>query len=267
MSFPDIPAGMGVPLVTLVDGLLPDDTMDALDSRYAGGTAALPPGGATGQVLTKDSGTDYDVDWQDVEGLPVGGSLGQVLTKQSGTDGDADWEDVPPGGTSPGVGMLIVPQAAAVSTTNSTTGRVTIVPIQVYGECSVNAFALDFQAASSAAHQVGLYPSNANGTPNVSSGPIVSATWSGTSGTGWNYLSCTSTPLTPGLYWIAFLKQDSISMAAINSAPFGSPYWPAGWTRQHTCYLQDGQSSLPSGTLTATLYTGAFGIFVGLRVV
>lgn len=27
-------------------------------------------------------------------GLPAGGTTGQVLTKQSGTDGDADWDDV-----------------------------------------------------------------------------------------------------------------------------------------------------------------------------
>ena len=32
--------------------------------------------------------------------LPAGGTAGQVLTKQSSTDGDADWEDAAAGGSS-----------------------------------------------------------------------------------------------------------------------------------------------------------------------
>lgn len=64
MSFPDIPAGMGIPLVTLADGLLPEDTMDALDARYDTAGGEVPTGGTTGQVLTKDSGTDFDTSWQ-----------------------------------------------------------------------------------------------------------------------------------------------------------------------------------------------------------
>lgn len=55
----------------------------------------VPTGGTDGQVLTKQSSTDYDTAWEDVpEGIPAGGTDGQVLTKQSGTDFDADWEDV-----------------------------------------------------------------------------------------------------------------------------------------------------------------------------
>lgn len=53
----------------------------------------LPIGGTDGQVLTKQSSTDYDVEWEDVpEGIPPGGTDGQVLTKQSGADFDANWE-------------------------------------------------------------------------------------------------------------------------------------------------------------------------------
>jgi hypothetical protein len=56
----------------------------------------VPTGGTDGQVLTKQSSTDYDTAWEDVpEGIPAGGTDGQVLTKQSGTDFDVNWEDVP----------------------------------------------------------------------------------------------------------------------------------------------------------------------------
>lgn len=41
------------------------ERLDDLDTRVAGGVAAgLPTGGVAGEVLTKDSGTDYDASWQ-----------------------------------------------------------------------------------------------------------------------------------------------------------------------------------------------------------
>ena len=63
-------------------------------------TRLMPRGGVAGEVITKVSGTDADVEWSapGSGSLPVGGTLGQVLTKQSGADGDADWET--PGGGS-----------------------------------------------------------------------------------------------------------------------------------------------------------------------
>lgn len=62
--------------------------------------ALLPLGGTDGQVLTKQSATDYDVEWEDpAVALPAGGTDGQVLTKQSSTDFDADWEDIPDAAT------------------------------------------------------------------------------------------------------------------------------------------------------------------------
>lgn len=51
-----------------------------------------------GDVLTYD-GSDWAPS-APVGGLPTGGTTGQVLTKQSGTDGDADWEDPAGGGGS-----------------------------------------------------------------------------------------------------------------------------------------------------------------------
>lgn len=38
--------------------------------------------------------TEIDQKIEDIQALPVGGTKGQVLTKQSETDGDANWEDI-----------------------------------------------------------------------------------------------------------------------------------------------------------------------------
>lgn len=53
----------------------------------------VPTGGETGQVLTKDSGTDYDTSWQDA---PGSGGSGATLETSSGTTTDSyativDW--------------------------------------------------------------------------------------------------------------------------------------------------------------------------------
>lgn len=60
-----------------------------------GGTIAIggvPDGGATGQVLTKASNLDQDIDWQTPQTLPIGGTTGQILTKNSSTDFDYSWK-------------------------------------------------------------------------------------------------------------------------------------------------------------------------------
>ena len=54
----------------------------------------VPTGGATGQVLKKKSGDNYDTEWGAAgSGVPIGGTTGQILKKQSNTDGDAAWGD------------------------------------------------------------------------------------------------------------------------------------------------------------------------------
>ena len=59
----------------------------------------VPTGGSTGQVLTKVSGTNYDLAWTTPSGgggsLPSGGTAGQFLKKNSATEGDAGWSDLP----------------------------------------------------------------------------------------------------------------------------------------------------------------------------
>lgn len=62
------------------------------------GIYGIPSGGASGQVLAKNSATSYDVSWVDQTGggsefgIPAGGTTGQVLVKSSNTDYDAAWE-------------------------------------------------------------------------------------------------------------------------------------------------------------------------------
>jgi hypothetical protein len=54
----------------------------------------VPTGGTAGQVLTKDTTTDYDTSWQAPTGgggLPAVGANGEVLTVVSGA-----WASAPP---------------------------------------------------------------------------------------------------------------------------------------------------------------------------
>lgn len=62
----------------------------------------IPPGGSTGQVLGKQSASDYAVMWLTPHYVPSGGTTGQVLGKSSGTNYDVMWlttHYVPSGGT------------------------------------------------------------------------------------------------------------------------------------------------------------------------
>lgn len=63
-------------------------------TQWAAVPHELPTAGTTGQVLAKNSGTSYDVEWvslDPVSGMPAGGTTGQVLTKLSGADGNTNW--------------------------------------------------------------------------------------------------------------------------------------------------------------------------------
>lgn len=75
----------GNPRVTWVSGAYSSDLI-AWD--------AVPPGGTAGQVMTKASGNDLDVQWSDpVSGVAAGGTAGQVLVKASVATGDTKWID------------------------------------------------------------------------------------------------------------------------------------------------------------------------------
>lgn len=67
-------------------------------------TTSLPTGGGTNQVLTKQSAADFDYIWASAgaatNGLPIGGAAGDFIRKSSGTDFDAAWvKGTPNGGT------------------------------------------------------------------------------------------------------------------------------------------------------------------------
>lgn len=65
-----------------VIGLLPTNENPFWDGEVPEGRG-LPPGGTTGQVLTKQSSTDYDADWQDPTG--GGGTGGTVSVEVADT--------------------------------------------------------------------------------------------------------------------------------------------------------------------------------------
>jgi hypothetical protein len=53
---------------------------------------SVPPGGTVGQMLAKNTATNYDTVWSDVpKELPTGGAAGQVLAKNSATNYDVGW--------------------------------------------------------------------------------------------------------------------------------------------------------------------------------
>lgn len=81
---------------------------------------SLPTGGTAGQVLTKNSATNFDASWATLPNdLPTGGTTGQVLTKDSGTNYDVSWQTPSGGGGSefwpPNNGSFTAPPTIASS--------------------------------------------------------------------------------------------------------------------------------------------------------
>lgn len=78
-----------------------------------GGTIAIgdvPNGGSTGQVLTKISNLDQDIDWQTPLTPPAGGTTNQVLTKNSATNYDWSWQN----SAGAGAGIVTLAQYGAI---------------------------------------------------------------------------------------------------------------------------------------------------------
>jgi hypothetical protein len=72
-----------------------DGTTAWTSLAYTGSGAAgqgVATGGTTGQVLKKNSGTNFDTSWVSAA-VPAGGTTGQVLGKSSGTDYATAWVD------------------------------------------------------------------------------------------------------------------------------------------------------------------------------
>lgn len=110
------------------DGTLTANSDASIASQKAAKTytdaRAVPTGGATGQVLQKNSSTDRDVSWiTPPSAVPTGGATGTVLTKNSSANGDASWiapnaSNLPNGGTT---GQVLAKNSA----TNGDAGWIT----------------------------------------------------------------------------------------------------------------------------------------------
>lgn len=69
-----------------------EDFVENLDVGGGGGNHGIPAGGSNGQILAKNSATDYDVTWiNNSGGVPSGGTTGQVLAKASNSDYAVEW--------------------------------------------------------------------------------------------------------------------------------------------------------------------------------
>jgi len=91
--------------IDIVDDLNQQTSGKVLDAHqgYVLSGRTVPAGGSTGQVLKKESNTDYDTSWTTLVGIPGGGTSGQALIKSSATNYDAAWTTIytiPSGGTS-----------------------------------------------------------------------------------------------------------------------------------------------------------------------
>ena len=76
---------------------------DAIWDDADAATNGIPTGGTTNQLLAKNSDTNYDGKWVDApsaaNGIPSGGTAGQILSKIDATDYNSQWIDAPSGGT------------------------------------------------------------------------------------------------------------------------------------------------------------------------
>lgn len=103
-------------------------------------------GGNTGQVLTKNSGTDGDYSWLNPHMLPAGGGIGQYLKKNSATDFDAGWAngpaaELPVGGSA---GLVLAKRTATDADVVWQDPKALII---AYTPCVVNAVAISLISA------------------------------------------------------------------------------------------------------------------------
>lgn len=90
------------------DGVVPDFNMPGYNAvKWVSGSSEniliainiIPSGGAPGQVLTKDTDTNYEVKWADPLGIAAGGIDGQVLVKDGSIAYATRWATLNASGT------------------------------------------------------------------------------------------------------------------------------------------------------------------------
>ena len=173
------------------------------------------------------------------------------------------------GAYSPAVGMLIrgFPPGSSTANVNQ---RLTIHPLVVEADVHVDAFIIEATGTSGNGGDLGVYPSNSDGTPNFSSGPLASVT-------GYAHGSATTTAtftaisLPKGIYWVALRGNNTTPTYRAYTSAAGNqlPFTPSGWGIGTMGYLDTAQASLPSGSFTPTkqIVGGSGGIpAIGLRI-
>ncbi len=202
----------------------------------------LPAGGTTGQVLVKNSGTNYDAGWNS-SNLPTGGTVNQILAKNSSTNYDASWftPATLPSGFITGPVSSTDKNAVRFSGTSGATAQNSVLNIADTtgaltrtGGGGIPIQGMNTNAAPIAAGFVGEYVSNI---------VLTNATFTLTSGSGgqvWNSIN-----LTAGVWLVG-------CQSGVIGTPLGSS--ATVFTHMHSCYGNGITSILTSpgsGSVTA----------------
>lgn len=128
----------------------------------------LPVAGTTGQILAKNSGTDYDVEWismaagSGLDLLAPGGTTGQVLAKASNADGDVEWVDMEAGsGGGGGSTTIFDDEVGPVVATNPTPETIHTVSVPA-GSAIHYTWSFSFQVTNAGSNAY-AYPDSTGG--------------------------------------------------------------------------------------------------------
>lgn len=204
-------------------------------------------------------------------GVPVGGVAGEVLVKQSATDYDADWENIPykVAPTPFGTNRFIQYIAPSNTFTAQAEGTINWFPFYVPVVCTVDQILIRINNAgtSGSLMRLGLYTSASHRPSTL----ILEGTVN-TASSGNKTLSFTAEPLAAGWYWFASVTQGEAGTRAI---PIGLTY--SSSSTYHTVVgnldlqrfyellitASHGQGALPS---TAPAITGGGGVVPNFAV-
>lgn len=252
---------------------------------------SIPTGGTTGQVLAKNTGTNFDAGWNS-SGVPAGGTVNQILAKTSGTDYAIAWTTPAslPTGFVTGPGSSTDKAAVRFNGTSGATAQNSALSIadttgalSRTGGGGVPIQGMNTNAAAVAAGNVGEYVSNqisiAGGFPLTS----------GSAGQTWNTITLTAGTwllgCQSGVYsssgTATFTHMHSgmgLNMASVPTSPtFGTAAMhvtsnnPNGWiitNSPYPVYLTAGSNTI-NANLTSDFSGGtaiAYGTLWALRI-
>lgn len=130
--------------------------------NYLATVRGIPAGGSTGEVLTKVSGDNYDVDWETGGGGGGGSQVVSVVFNQSGGTGagGGSWTDVGSGDGVAPPGFSIHTTAAGVGGTGATNGGVVVtVPITFVGGTPPSTGYVSLELSSAQHHLLTVFQS------------------------------------------------------------------------------------------------------------